>query len=211
MPSLFFGRVEAATTPKARTIERIRLSTYELYAPARVVITFAYTKNVTIKVSLLGTSIYKTETSPVQVVFEATHFDIYTVNIDAFYDRTVNQTITMGLFEGGRPAKAIEFDVSGEGFQIQMKLSVVEAPRFPTTQEISDNLWLRWRNELLSYEAKTDLVVGTMRETMTIVGALGVIGFVVSLVAILTMFHSNRKLSELEEWGIRHKEEHRGA
>jgi len=208
LSSSFFGNVEAATT---RSIERIRLPTFELYAPAKIVFNFAYTKNVTVKVTLLGTSIYRTSTSPVQVAFEATNLDVYTVNIDAVYDRTVNQTITMGVFEGNRPAKAIEFDVNADGFQVQMKVSVVEQPHFPTVQEISDALWDRWRNELLSYEAKTDLVVNKMTETMTIVGALGVIAFVVSLVSILALFHSNRTLSELEQWGIRHNAEHRKA
>ena len=99
--------------------------------------------------------------------------------------------------------------MSGEGFQIQMKLNVIEAPRFPTTQEISDSLWGRWRNELLSYEAKTDLVVSRMTETMTIVGALGVIAFVVSLAVMIMVFRSNRKLSELEQWGIQHQQDHR--
>jgi len=220
LSSSYVGSVWAATTPPttlpktviiANTVERIRLPTFELYAPAKIVLNFAYTKNVTIAVTLLGTSIYKTETSPVQVVFETSNFDIYTVNIKAVYERTVNQTLTMGVFEGTRPAKEIEFDINADGFQVQMKISTIEAPHFPTVQEISDALWDRWRNELASYEAKTDLVVNQMTQTMTIVGALGVIGFVVSLACIMALIHSNRTVSELEQWGIRHAEEHRKA
>ncbi|MGB9671927.1 MAG: hypothetical protein ACPLZY_02135, partial [Candidatus Norongarragalinales archaeon] len=87
-----------------------RLPSYELYAPSKIIVSFVYTNNVTTNVRTLGTSLYKVTTSPVQVVFEAEAFDVYTIDILIEYAIPVNQTIIIGLYEGGRATKGIEFD-----------------------------------------------------------------------------------------------------
>ncbi|MGB9774611.1 MAG: hypothetical protein ACPL4I_11410 [Bacteroidota bacterium] len=186
-----------------------RVPSYELYAPARIVISFVYTNNVSVQVSTLGNSLYKAVTSPVQVEFSTEAFDVYTVNVQILYDKIVNQTITMGLFEGGRAAKGIEFDVNASAVNVKMKVAVVEAPRFPTADEISDRMWERWRNELANFEANVNDLVAKMNSTVLTVGSLSVIAFVVCIVALIATFHVHRRVAELQEWGIRHEAEHR--
>jgi len=207
---LLLSLLSAYPVYAAVEVTNIRLPSYELYAPAKVVISFAYTKNVTIQVSTLKTSLYKATTSPVQVEFEAGDIDLYSVSIKIFYENiTVRQTIQIGFFEGARPAKAIELDVASQGIILDMKLSVVQQPRFPTAEEIGEVMWRQWHSELATFERRQQDLVNKISETVTTVGSLAAIAFALSVALILTVFHMHRKVAELSVWGIRHEEEHR--
>jgi len=190
-------------------VASLRLPSYEFYAPAKIVISFVYTNNVSVQVSTLGNSLYKAVTSPVQVEFSTEAFDVYTVDVQILYDKIVNQTITIGLFEGGRAAKGIEFDVDASAVSIKMKAAVVEAPRFPTADEISERMWERWRNEIASFEANVNDLVAKMDSTVVTVGSLAVIAFAVCIVVLIAVFYLQRRVAELSEWRLRREAEER--
>jgi len=201
--------VNLALAEEAEERGNVRLPIYELYAPARVVVSFAYTKNVTIHVSTLKTSLYKAVTSPVQLEFFSEDFDMYSVTMEILYGVKVSQTIVIGLFEKGRPAKSIEFDVSSSAITITMRVSVVEAPRYPTAEEISNLVWEKWRNELYLFESRQHDLIVKMSDTVTTVGSLALIAFAVCIALIIVVFRMHQRVAELSEWGIRHKTEHR--
>jgi len=193
---------------------RIRLPYYELYAtretPGRVVVSFAYTKNVSVQVGTLKTSLYKATTSPVQVEFQASDIDLYTVTINVTYEVRVTQTIAIGIFEAGRPAKTIEVDVSSTGFILTCYVNVVEAPRYPTPEEIGEVMFGLWRGELATFERKQQDLVNKIGDTSIITGSLAAIAFGVAAVLVIAVFRIHSKVAELSEWGVRHETEHRG-
>jgi hypothetical protein len=203
---LFFLLLSA---PPARGEELLRIPSLELYAPARVVVSFAYTRNVTIQVSTLGASLYKAVTGPTQIEFQTDSFDVYTLSISIQYEAPVNQTVVIGLFEGGRAAKGLELPMRGNSAQITMKLTVIEAPRFPTAEEVAERVLDRFRNEILRFEAGQRELVGGMTGTVTTMAGLSAIAFAVSVALIVAVFHIHGRVAELSEWGIRHEEEHR--
>jgi hypothetical protein len=185
-----------------------RLPSYELYAPAKIIISFVYTNNVTTNVRTLGTSLYKITTSPVQVIFEAEAFDVYTIDIRIEYSIPINQTVIIGLYEGGRATKGIEFDTTVSVILLTIKVSVVEAPTYPTAEEIANSL-ANWLQSYLSeYTMQISNTVNQMGESMLVIGVLGVIAFVVSIAVLVAVFYVNRRVAELSEWGIRHESEH---
>jgi len=143
------------------------------------------------------------------VIFEAEAFDLYTITVDIYYITAVNQTIVIGLFEGGRAAKGMEVDVVADHISLTMRVSVIEAPRIPTAEEISDAIWARWQSALDDFKAENRVLTDRMGETMAVVGGLAVIAFVVCMVSVIAVFRMNRKVAELSEWGIRHEHEHR--
>ena len=186
----------------------LRLPSYELYAPAKIIISFVYTNNVTTNVRTLGTSLYKVTTSPVQVIFEAEAFDVYTIDILIEYSIPVNQTIIIGLYEGGRATKGIEFDTSASRILLTIKVSVVEAPTYPTAEDIA-NAMANWLQSYLSeYTAQQQATINQMGQAMLIIGVLGVIAFVVSVSVLVAVFYVYRRVAELSEWGLRHEAEH---
>ena len=186
-----------------------RLPSYELYAPAKIIVSFVYTNNVSVSVRTLGTSLYKATTSPVQAIFEAEAFDVYTIEISIAYTIPVNQTIVIGLYEGGRAVKGIEFDTTANSIFISMKVSVVEAPKYPTAEEIAQSMWNWLQGSLSEFTAQQQELLDKMGQSMLVIGALAVIGFAVSLAVLIAVFYVHRKTAELSEWGIRHESEHR--
>ena len=182
---------------------------FELYAPAKLVISFAYTKNVSIHVSTLGASLYKAVTSPVQVEFTTEAYDVYTITVQILYNKIVNHTVTIGFFEGGRPAKSLDFNIVSSKIYITLKLSVVEAPHYPSADEISDLMWQRWRNELNQFENEQNNLVNKMTDTVTVTGSLAAISFAVCIILIVVVLYIHRKVAELTEWGIHHETEHK--
>ena len=206
LPSFAVNAVHAETQDTGS----IRLF-YDLYAPARVVVSFAYTKNVTIDVSTLKTSLYKATTSPVQLEFYSEDYDVYTVTMTIRYGVKVDQTIIMGIFEGGRAAKSIEIVVSSSVITLTMRISVVEAPRYPTADEISNLIWERWRNELNTFEVRQQGLITTMASTVTTIGSLAAIAFGLSIALMIVVLYTHRKVAELSQWGLRHEAEHRGV
>jgi len=50
-----------------------------------------------------------------------------------------------------------------------------------------------------------------MTDTVTIIGSLAAIAFVMTVVILAAMFHIHRKVAELSAWGIRHEMEEREA
>jgi hypothetical protein len=210
IPLFFFLLLLAAPLVQAQgETANFRLPSYELYAPAKIIISFVYTNNVTTNVNTLGTSLYQITTTPVQVIFEAEAFDVYTIDIRIEYSIPVNQTVIIGLYEGGRATKGIEFDTSARVILISMKVSVVEAPTYPTAEDIANAManWLQ--SYLTEYTGQMTVTINQMGESMLIIGVLGVVAFVVSVAVLVAVFYVHRRVAELSEWGIRHESEHR--
>lgn len=190
-------------------IANFRLPSYELYAPAKIIVSFVYTNNVTVNVKTLGTSLYKITTTPVQAIFEAEAFDVYTIYIDIQYSIPVNQTVLIGLYEGGRAAKGIEFDTVSDHIQLTMKVSVVEAPHYPRVEDLADAIWSRLMGSLNEFTNQQQGLIAKMGESGVVIGSVAIISFVVSITVLIAVFYMHRRVAELSEWGIRHEEEHR--
>jgi hypothetical protein len=188
-------------------VARMRLPSYELYAPAQIIVSFVYTNNVSVNVHTLGTSLYKVTTSPVQIVFEAEAFDVYTIDIALSYSLPVNQTIIIGLYEGGRATKGIEFDADADRIEMTFKVSVVEAPRYPTAEEIANAMWNWLQSSLNEFTTRQEETNRNVANMSVIIGSLAVVSFAVCIVVLLAVFYLHRRVAELNEWSIRHRAE----
>lgn len=185
----------------------VRMPSYEVTAPVRIVVNFMYTNNVTVNVKTYGQSLYRAVSSPVSVEFTTSQVDVYLVQVMVRYDVWVNQTVTIGFIEEnstrGAAKNPIEFTIAGKGFDIDMVVNVAQAIQFPTAQEISDMLWMRWQNELLRFEGVSKGMVDKMVETNAVVGALAIISFVVVVVLLFAVFNMQRKVARLEMHRLR--------
>lgn len=194
---------------RAENPASLTLPSYELYSPAKVVISYIYTNNVSVQVNTLGASLYQVTTTPVSTVFEASAYDVYTITVQISYLDITNQTIVIGLLEGGRPAKGIEMPVSTNTVIFTFRISVVEAPRYPSAEEIANVLMDKLRNELADYTAHIDALIKQLSESLTFAASLSIIAFAIAIVVLVANYYLHRKVSELTEWGIRHESEHR--
>jgi hypothetical protein len=177
---------------------RIRIPLFELYKPGKIVISYAYTKNVTTQVSTLKTSLYTCQYTPMQIEFEGKDTDLYTVVANVTYDMKVTQTIIISFFEAGRPAKSIQFDTASTGFTITFTLSIVDAPHFPTAEEIGQVMWSQWRSELGRFENSQQDLVNAIMGTATVTGGLAAIAFALSIALLIITFRIMRKQAQIE-------------
>ena len=200
------------TLPNAEAQSRyaeLRVPQLELYSPAEITVSYVYTNNVSIQVHTLGPSLYEATTSPVQARFETQEFDTYTIYLKILYDQPVQQTILIGIFEGGRAAKSIEYDVDAQEIFLSFTVSVVQAPEYPTAEQIALAITEYFRNEILSLRADFQSLTESIENSIVFVSALSVISFALSIIVLASIFYMNRKVSELTEWGIRHESEHK--
>ena len=187
---------------------KVSIPTFELYSPAKIVIGFSYTKNVTCTVTTLGQSLYEAITGPTSVTFDTSAFDVFTILVTITYSTPVNQTVNISFFEGGRAAKNMQVAMADSAISLMFKISVVQAPSYPSATDIADAMMQRWQNQLSDFEASQRGLTDEMANTVSVVGALGVIAFVVCIICVMAVFYIQRRVAELSEWGVRHRAEH---
>lgn len=188
--------------PAQLEIANINFPGYELTIPVRVVIGFTYTQNYSITVKTFGQSNHNERTSPTMIEFRTDEVDIYQLVIDVRYDVTVNQTVTIGMFEGNRTLKPMEIDMVNNGFHIGMILTATRPATFPSAEEISDLMWTRWRNELSEFEANLDTNTGNMANALAVSVGFGIIAFFVTLAIAFWISRINARVAKLESRGI---------
>ena len=92
---------------------------------------------------------------------------------------------------------------------LSFTVSVVQAPEYPTAEQIALAITEYFRNEILSLRADFHLLTDSIESSLVFVSALSIISFALSIIVLASIFYMNRKVSELTEWGIRHEAEHR--
>lgn len=209
MPLLLFSLLATQNAQAQTGYAELRVPQLELYSPAEITVSYVYTNNVSIQVHTLGPSLYEATTSPVQARFETQEFDTYTIYLKILYSSSVQQTILIGIFEGGRAAKSIEYDVEAKEIFLSFTVSVVPAPEYPTAEQIALAITEYFRNEILSLRADFQSLTQSIENSIVFVSALSIISFALSTIVMASIFYLNRKVSELTEWGIRHENEHR--
>jgi hypothetical protein len=191
-----------ATVQSDMEIQNIDFPGYELTLPVRVVIGFTYTQNYSITVKTFGQSMHSQRTSPTSIDFVTNEVDIYQIFIDVYYDVTVNQTITIGLFEGNKTIKPMKIAMTNNGFHIEMTVTATQPATFPSAEEISDVMWSRWRNELEGLEFNLADAMGSMSGALAVTVGFGIIAFFVVLAIAFWLFRIHRRVAKLEAHGI---------
>ena len=129
----------------------------QAYKPARIVITYAYTNNFSVSdVSSMGKSMYKITSSPTSIEFKAEDVDRYTFTVEIKYAAVVGQSIQIAIFSAGNPPEGMQFNVKTDVVQLQFTVTVTEEPRYPTAQEVAEQVVRQVANELMEFGQQTD-------------------------------------------------------
>jgi len=181
---LSFQYVKLAYAP---IIPHIYTLDLPLYAPARITVNYAYTNNVSIRdISTLGQSMYKYSGGPTQVVFEAEDIDTYSFTVEIWYDKPVNQTITVGVWSGtAQPMQGLSFESSFEHVIFQFTLRVSEEPHFPTEQEVAKATVAQIADELSQYYEQSRQLTESISQITITVSLLVLVSIIVSITSLL--------------------------
>ncbi|MFQ6095538.1 MAG: hypothetical protein ACE5NN_05295, partial [Candidatus Bathyarchaeia archaeon] len=84
----------------------------QAYAPARILISYAYTNNFSVTdVSCMGKSLYKITSGPTSVEFRAEDVDRYTFTVDIKYSAMVAQSIQIAVFSSNYAPEGVQINV----------------------------------------------------------------------------------------------------
>jgi len=141
----------------------------QAYKPARVVITYAYTNNFSVSdVSSMGKSMYKITSSPTSIEFKAEDVDRYTFTVEIKYMAVVGQSIQIAVFSAGNPPEGLQFNVKTRVFRLQFTVTVTEEPRYPTAQEVAEQVVRQVANELTQFRQQTNEMLQTQSRNIEV-------------------------------------------
>ena len=165
--SLFVTPVSADENGEAASeVASLNLQTYK---PARIVVTYAYTNNFSVSdVSSMGKSMYKIMSSPTSIEFKAEDVDRYTFTVEIKYAAVVGQSIQIAVFSAGNPPEGMQFNVKTDVIRLQFTITVTEEPRYPTAQEVAEQVVRQVANELTQFRQQTDEMLQTQNRNIEV-------------------------------------------
>jgi hypothetical protein len=129
----------------------------QAYAPARIVITYAYTNNFSVSdVSAMGRPEYKIISGPTSIEFKTEDTDRFTFTVEIKYAAVVGQSIQIALFSAGNPPEGIQLNVKTSTVRIRITLTVTEEPRYPSAQDVAEQVVRQVANQLMMFRHQTD-------------------------------------------------------
>lgn len=169
-----------------------------LYAPARITINYAYTNNVSIyDISTLGQSMYKYTGGPTQVEFIAEDMDTYTFTVEIWYEKPVNQTVTVGVWSGtAQPMQGLAYESHFEHLIFHVTLRVTEEPHFPTEQEVAKATVAQIADELSQYYNQTEKLTQDLTNSMAIISAMAIASIIMNMIllgVVAIIFYQTRR------------------
>lgn len=137
------------------------------YAPARILISYTYTNNFSVTdVSSIGKSLYKITSGPTSIEFKAEDVDKYTFTIEIKYAAIVAQSVQVAVFSAGNPPEGIQFNVKGNVVRVKFTLTVTAEPRYPSAQDVAEQVVLQVSNQLADFREQTDTIVSVQNRNV---------------------------------------------
>ena len=162
----------------------------QVYRPARIVISYAYTNNFSVSdVSSMGKSMYKITSSPTSIEFKAEDVDRYTFTVTIKYAAVVGQSIQIAVFSAGYPPEAIQFNVKSSVIRLKFTVTVTEEPRYPTAQEVAEHVVRQVANELSMFRRQTDETLQMQSRNIMVQWAILAFNMAVSTGLLIFIIH----------------------
>jgi hypothetical protein len=132
--------VQAATTPPKPRQDVLSKAPINLtvFAPAKIKISYDYTKNVTISnVTCVGPSLYEVTTSPIDLTFQALNIDDYSFTLDLKYDSVITQDVKVTFISGSQPPSTYTIPAYCNHLVFPIIIKAAHEPHYPTAEEIA--------------------------------------------------------------------------
>ena len=159
------------------------------YAPARILVTYSYTNNFSVTdVSSIGKSLYKITSGPTSIEFHATDIDQYTFTVEIKYAAIVTQSIQIAVFSGGYAPEGIQLNVKGNVVRLKFTLTVTEEPRYPSAQDVAEQVVLQVSHQLADFRRQTETIVNIQNHNIEIQWILVAFNLVVNVILLVAVF-----------------------
>lgn len=148
---LWIPTIQAQTQTETPFDITLNLNTYIV---TRIVISYAFTSNVTSDCFSLAKSIWQVNIAPLSTSFETSALDKFVWTLTIGYESKVYQTITIAIFSGGKAVDTMEYKAGSSMLKFKFDITSIFQPDYPTAEELADFSITLLRNELQSYVAE---------------------------------------------------------
>jgi len=172
------------------------------YAPARILISYAYTNNFSVTdVSSIGRSLYTVTSGPTSIEFRANQIDQYTFTVEIRYAAIVVQSVQIAIFSGGYAPEGVQFNVKGNVVRLKFTLTVTEEPRYPSAQDVAEQVVRQVSSQLADFRKQTETIIAVQNRNLTTMWILVVSSLAVSTVLLLVLLVWIRPRMRAEVFG----------
>jgi len=160
----------------------------QAYAPARILVSYSYTNNFSVTdISSVGQSLYKVTSGPTSIEFKATETDRYTFTVEVKYATIVTQSIQIAIFSGNHAPEGIQINVKGDTIRLKFTLTVTEEPKYPSAQDVAEQVVRQVSNELTLFEQQTNRIVETQNRNLEVQWVIVAFNLAVNIVLLLAI------------------------
>lgn len=187
-------------SPSPSPITNADFSTYHLsfswnlYAPARVVVEYKYTADfsgpVNVK-TLLGDngtvtqSVWSAVVSPISIEFKSMDIDSYEFDVILRYNATVGQYINVGLWSGTQAANSQRYWVEDSEVRLHFRINVSKEPTYPDTQDVAENVVMLLSQEMNDAFSQIGMMVKVLEENFIAIWAVVGVSFFTAILALI--------------------------
>ena len=175
------------------------------YAPARVLISYTYTNNFSVTdVSSIGRSLYTVTSGPTSIEFRANQIAQYTFTVEIRYATIVAQSVQIAIFSAGYAPEGIQYNVKGNVVRLKFTLTVTEEPRYPSAQDVAEQVVRQVAQQLTQFEQQTSEIVEVQNRNLTTMWILIVSSLAISVALLLitiVWIRPRMRVSYYEEGG----------
>jgi hypothetical protein len=173
-----------------------------LYATAKVTISYVYTANFTGPVGMTTASnstlsIWHLDESPESMQFYTSDLDTYTFDIVLSYSQTIDQTVIITSWSGDLQPNTMRYHIDNDVVYLHFVVSVSKEPTYPSTEDVANESVNLMRGDLQTYYTQIDTLTNELTMNtweMWAVWAGTVVTVIISLVVSLVT------LRKLQAW-----------
>ena len=177
-------------------------SELNLYAQAKISISYVYTDNFTGPIGLstasnATSSVWHMDESPMSMMFYTSDIDTYSFAILLRYTQVVDQTIIITSWSGDLQPNTMRYHVKDDTVYLFFRIAVSTEPTYPSTEDVAKESVTLMRGDLEQYYQQIDALTNELTMNtweMWAVWAGTIITVIISLVVSLVT------LRKLQSW-----------
>jgi hypothetical protein len=124
------------------------------YIETKIVVSYAFTQNVTSDAYSAGQSVWSVTIDPLVTTFTTSAADRFVWNLIVTYDILVEQSITVAVFSGHEPVDSWSYPIKARKIILQFKVIVTPQPQYPTAEQLAEMSVEVLSNELEEYTSE---------------------------------------------------------
>lgn len=136
------------------------------YIETRIIVSFAFTQNVTSDAYSAGKSVWQVNIDPLSTSFTTSAADKFTWKLRISYGVVVDQTVTIAVFSGDEAIDTTMFNVQTDQLVLNFEITITKQPEYPTAEDLAAKSVEVLQNELHDYTMAMTRLNEVMRQNM---------------------------------------------